>query len=205
MIYVNINLVAMDGGWKSTATGLSSYKSLRITTTPRPWKHTRSFMDQHKSELHKSNWRMGKVLVDSGVKVFQIETTMNTDTFPKPFDFLSKREWEWNAKDRASFVGTRAALKRTPSRMARNIFHGIEAPHQMTSVQAGEVEAVHKITTENVFKQQLVEVQGQTDILTMGIPLHLPVQRELDHEPDPGDVYGSRLPVQHVPRQAAGA
>ena len=29
LVYVNINLVAMDGGWKSTATGLSSYRSLR--------------------------------------------------------------------------------------------------------------------------------------------------------------------------------
>ena len=44
----------------------------------------------------------------------------------------------------------------------------------MTSVQAGEVEAVHKITTENVYRQQLVEVQGQTDILTMGIPYICP-------------------------------
>ncbi len=174
LVYVNINLVAMDGGWKSTATGLSSYKSLQHHHNPKTMEASRSFMDQHKSELHKSNWRMGKVLVDSGVKVFQIETTMNTDTFPKPFDFLSKREWEWNAKDRASFIGVSAALKRTPNRMARNIFHGIEAPHQMTSVQAGEVAAVHKVTTENVYRQQLVEVQGQTDILTMGIPYICP-------------------------------
>ena len=29
LVYVNINLVAMDGGWKSTATGLASYRSLR--------------------------------------------------------------------------------------------------------------------------------------------------------------------------------
>ena len=50
----------------------------------------------------------------------------------------------------------------------------MEAPHQMTSVQAGEVEAVHKVTHENVYRQQLVEVQGQTDILTMGIPYICP-------------------------------
>ncbi|MGA1754258.1 MAG: lactate racemase domain-containing protein, partial [Ilumatobacteraceae bacterium] len=95
LVYVNINLVAMDGGWKSTATGLSSYKSLRHHHNPETMTHSRSFMDQHRSELHKSNWRMGKVLLDSGVKVFQIETTLNTDTFPSPFNFLSKREWEW--------------------------------------------------------------------------------------------------------------
>ena len=66
LVYVNINLVAMDGGWKSTATGLASYRSLRHHHNPETMQNSRSFMDQHKSELHKSNWRMGKVLVDSG-------------------------------------------------------------------------------------------------------------------------------------------
>ncbi len=40
----------------------------------------------------------------------------------------------------------------------------------MTSVQAGEVEAVHALTTEHVWDQQGVAVEGQTDILTMGLP-----------------------------------
>ena len=44
----------------------------------------------------------------------------------------------------------------------------------MTSVQAGEVEAVHEVTTANVHRQQLVEVEGQTDILTMGLPYICP-------------------------------
>ena len=169
LIYVNINIVAMDGGWKSTATGLASYRSLQHHHNPKTMEASMSFMDQHASELHKSNWRMGKIMRDSGPKIFQIETTINTEMFPSPFDFLSKREWEWNARDRATYLGVSGALKRTPSRMKRQIFQGIEAPHQMTSVQAGEVEAVHKITTANVYKQQLMPVQGQTDILTMGI------------------------------------
>ena len=48
-------------------------------------------------------------------------------------------------KDRAHVPrhGEVAARARR-SRLARKIFHSIEAPHQMTSVQAGEVEAVHK-------------------------------------------------------------
>ena len=174
LVYVNINLVAMDGGWKSTATGLASYRCLRHHHNPTTMEASHSFMDQHRSELHKSNWRMGKVLVDSGVKVFQIETTLNTDTFPTPFDFLSKREWEWTPKDRATYLGTAKSLSLAPTRLARKILHSIEAPHQMTSIQAGEVEAVHRCTTENVYRQQLVEVQGQTDILTMGIPYICP-------------------------------
>ena len=35
-----------------------------------------------------------------------------------------------------------------PARLARQIFHSVKAPHRMTSVQAGEVEAVHALTTD---------------------------------------------------------
>lgn len=174
LVYVNINLVAMDGGWKSTATGLSSYRSLRHHHNVHTMRHSRSFMDQHRSELHSSNWRMGKVVRDAGVKIFQIETTLNNDAFPDPFGFLMKREWEWSARDRAAFIGSSKALERTPVRLKRQIFHSIKAPHRMTSVQAGEVEAVHRITTENVYRQQLVPVEGQTDVLTMGLPYICP-------------------------------
>jgi lactate racemase len=174
LVYVNINLVAMDGGWKSTATGLASYRSLRHHHNTATMRASKSFMDQHASELHKSNWRLGRVMRDSGPKIFQIETTLNTETFPSPFEFLGKREWEWTGRDRGLYIATSAALNRMSTRHKRAIFQGMEAPHQMTSVQAGEVEAVHRITTERVYEQQLTEVQGQTDILTMGIPYICP-------------------------------
>ncbi len=174
IVYANINSVAMDGGWKSITTGLASYHSLSFHHNPETLENTRSLMDRHKSELHKSVWRLGKVMRDHGPKVFQIETTLNTDMFPSPFDFLSKREWEWKPKDRATFLATTKSLSRTPTRLARRIFQSIEGPHQMTSVQAGDTEAVHKITLDWVHKQQLVEVTGQTDILTLGIPYVCP-------------------------------
>ena len=79
-------------------------------------------MDQHRSELHSSNWRMGRLIAERGVKVFQIETTLNNDTFPGAFQFLQKREWEWKAKDR---LGLRGRLDRPrpgagPARPARS-------------------------------------------------------------------------------------
>ncbi|MDQ3461914.1 MAG: nickel-dependent lactate racemase [Actinomycetota bacterium] len=170
LVYVNINLVAMDGGHKSTATGLASYRSLRHHHNVRTMQHSRSFMDQHRSELHSSNWRMGEVIRQAGVKIFQIETTLNNDTFPKPFEFLQKREWEWTRRDRASYLGASKALDRTPPRLARSIFQSVLAPHNLTGINAGEVEAVHRLTTAKVHEQQLVRVEGQTDILTMGLP-----------------------------------
>src|SRR5919106_315605 len=152
LVYVNINLVAMDGGWKSTAIGLASYRSLRHHHNPATMEASRSFMDNHRSELHHSTWRMGEVLRKAGVNVFQIETTLNNDTFPKPFDFLQRREWEWSPKDRAAYLASAAALDRLPLRARRPIFQAIEAPHDLTGVTAGEVDAVHRITTEKVYE-----------------------------------------------------
>ncbi|HEX4082106.1 MAG TPA: lactate racemase domain-containing protein [Acidimicrobiales bacterium] len=174
LVYVNINLVAMDGGHKSVATGLASYRSLRHHHNPATMRHSKSFMDAPASELHSANWRMGRLIAESGVNVFQIETNLNTDTFPSQFAFLQKREWEWSLRDRATYAATAAALDRTPPRVARQIFHSIKAPHALTHVQAGEVEAVHAVTTANVWAQQGVEVHGQTDILTMGLPYICP-------------------------------
>src|SRR4029079_7949911 len=130
-------------GWKSTATGLASYQSLRHHHNVRTLQHSRSLMDRHNSALHPSNWRMGQVIKDAGVKIFQIETTLNTDAFPPPFDFLMKREWEWKAKARALFLGATKSLDVAPRKVVREIFNSIKAPHRMASVQAGEVEAVH--------------------------------------------------------------
>ena len=143
--------------------------------------------------------------VDSGVKVFQIETTLNTDTFPAPFDFLRKREWEWSPKDRATYLGTAKSLSLAPTRLARKILHSIESPHQMTSVQAGEVEAVHRRDDGERLPPAPRRGRGADRHPDDGHPVHLPVQRQLDHEPDPRDVHGARVPVQPVPRQAARA
>ncbi len=174
VVYVNITLVTMDGGHKSIATGLASYRSLRHHHNPHTMRHSRSFMDAPASELHSSNWRMGRLIAESGIRVFQIETTLNTDTFPAQFGFLQRREWEWTLRDRATYAATAAALDRMPARLARQIFHAIRAPQAMLSVQAGEVEAVHERAIASVWRQQGVAVEGQTDVLTMGLPYICP-------------------------------
>jgi hypothetical protein len=170
LIYVNINLVAMDGGWKSTATGLASYRSLRHHHNVATMRQSRSFMDQHSSELHHSNWRLGKVITDAGVKVFQIETTLNNDVFPKAYEFLQKREWEWSIKDQASMLGTKRALAAAPSKLRHKIFTDVRSNYGLTGINAGAIEPVHEKTIEAVHRQHLVEVQGQSDVAIMGVP-----------------------------------
>ncbi len=176
LVYVNINLVAMDGGWKSTATGLSGYSALRHHHNVHTMTRSRSFMDRENSELHHSNWRQGEVIARHGPRIFQIETTVNNNTFglDGPLAMLQKREWEWTGRDRATFLAMQAGLRAMPTAARRRVFNSWLAPYELTSVQAGDVEAVHEVTTAHVYRQHLVPVEGQTDILTMGLPYICP-------------------------------
>ena len=169
LVYVNINLVAMDGGHKSVHTGISPYSSIRHHHNPHTLEHTRSLMDPSNSALHGSVGRMGRVL-DENVKVFHIETTLNNATFPAVFNFMAKPEHEWNAVTKANFLANHTATRKMPRDAARRVFQSIVAPHRMTSVQAGATDPVHTETLKHVYGQQLVPVEGQSDVLMLGVP-----------------------------------
>jgi lactate racemase len=172
IVYVNINLVAMDGGHKSVAVGLASYRSLKHHHNVHTMLHSKSYMDPREghSAINDSVTRMGRLLKASGVRIFQIETTLNNDTFPSQLNFLNKREWEWSSFDQGLMMAAKKGNGLAPPRMRREIFRRIEADYGLTGVNAGEVEAVHERTLANLHRQQLVEVEGQSDVLVLGLP-----------------------------------
>ncbi|MBI4261767.1 MAG: DUF2088 domain-containing protein [Actinobacteria bacterium] len=169
LVYVNINLVAMDGGHKSVPVGLGSYASLRHHHNVHTMLNSTSYMDPGHSALHHSCERMGRLLAEH-LSVFTVETTLNNDTFPSPFDFMNKREWEWSARDQATYLAAKKANDAAPGRMRREVFRRIESPYRVTGINAGETEAVHKETLSAVHRQQLVEVDGQADVMVVGLP-----------------------------------
>jgi len=173
LVYVNINLVAMDGGHKSVPVGLGSYRSLRHHHNVHTMLNSRSFMDPSHSGLHSSTERQGRLLAEH-LRIFTIETTLNNDTFPSQLGFLNKREWEWSLTDQAAAFAAKRANDRAPARMRREFYRRIEAPYRVTGMHAGETEAVHKETIANVHRQQLVEVDGQADVLVVGLPYICP-------------------------------
>jgi hypothetical protein len=169
LVYVNVNLVAMDGGHKSVPIGLASYKSLKHHHNSNTMVHSRSFMDHTKSEMHHSAWRMGRLLAQH-LKIFTIETTLDNQIFGDPYGFMLKREWEWSIKDQTSMLAMRRGLAVAPARLKTKIFHSVRSDYGLTGVHAGETEAVHALTVANVHRQQLVPMTGQSDILVMGVP-----------------------------------
>jgi len=168
LIYVNLNLTPMDGGHKSIPTGLGTYRSIRHHHNPDVLLQT-SLMDTRHSEMHRSLERIDRVIHEH-VRVFHIETTINNATFPWYLLYLQRAEHEHTVWDRLNFHISRNALKVMPTSLRRAIFHATRAPYKMTSVQAGDVEEVHKLTIENLRKQQVVPVEGQCDILLAGMP-----------------------------------
>jgi hypothetical protein len=173
IVYVNITLTAMSGGAKSVSVGLASYKSLKHHHNVHTLRHSNSFNDPPNSAMHHSYERM-KGVIDEHVKVFTIETTLNNETFPSSMGFLNKREWEWNVRDQASYVAVKRANELLPAKTRRRIWQSTAAPYGVTGVHAGLQSEVHPITLSNVHRQQLTEVNGQSDVAIYGLPYICP-------------------------------
>ncbi|HEY7076690.1 MAG TPA: lactate racemase domain-containing protein [Solirubrobacteraceae bacterium] len=169
LVYVNVNLVPMDGGHKSVAIGLGTYASLRAHHTVHALRHSRSFMDPGKSELHHSARRQGEI-VEAAVPIFHIETTLNNDMFGEPLRFLAKPEARWTAREQGLFAALKRSTDRMPAKARRAAFQRQLAPYAVTGVTAGAVDPVHAVSLERCALQQAVRIQGQADVVTAGLP-----------------------------------
>ncbi|MBU6429492.1 MAG: DUF2088 domain-containing protein [Cyanobacteria bacterium REEB65] len=173
LIYVNINLVTMDGGHKSVGVGLCDYRTLKAHHTPQAILKSNSYMDPDNSELHHSCNRIGKV-VDRHLKVFHIETAINNRMYGDTLGFLGKNEDVWTDFDRGKFAATRVTLERLPRAMRREFLMRVPSPYEILSVHAGTTEEAHAPILEANRRQYLVPVEGQADVLIMGIPFVSP-------------------------------
>ena len=168
-IYVNVNLVPMDGGHKSMGVGLCGYESLKAHHTPAAIRDSNSFMDPKSSELSRSVDRIGRV-VDENMKVFHIETVVNNRMFSGPLDFLMKREDDFTEADRLKLEGMRWTLKKTPRALRREVFMRTPAAYELIGCYAGATEPAHEKTLDKCYEQYAIEIEGQADILITGIP-----------------------------------
>ena len=173
VIYVNLNLVPMDGGHKSVATGLTDYLGVKAHHTPDHIRKSHSYMDPERSELHRSVDRIGRV-VDGALDVFHIETTVNNRMFDGPLEFLMRREESYTELDRLKLAGLRSTLQRLPAAAKRKIFQQVPAAYDVIAVAAGRTEPTHARILEASWKQYAVDVDFQADIAIFGIPFVSP-------------------------------
>lgn len=173
LIYVNINFVPMNGGYKSIGTGLSGYRAIRHHHNPETIKKSDSYMDPDKSELYKRNIRQAKVLKQH-VDVFHIETTLNNKMYDDQLAFLATAEDDWSQTEWAKYKAMQWTLKKMPRAAKRALLWKIPADYGMVGCFAGDTDAVHKKTLQKCWQQHAVEVDGQADIVVYGIPFASP-------------------------------
>src|SRR5262249_6455196 len=147
IIYVNLNLVPMDGGHKSVSVGLCGYRSLRAHHNPATMRACHSYMDPTTSALATSVDRMGKLL-EKKLNVFKIETTINNRMFDRPLEFLARNEDDLSATERSAQKALIFTLSKLPQPARQAIFQKVPSPYGVTGVFAGETEAVHSHTLQ---------------------------------------------------------
>jgi hypothetical protein len=168
LIYVNINLVPMDGGHKSVGVGLCDYPTLRAHHTPQAILASDSYMDPGRSELSRSCNRIGRV-VDKHVNVFHIETALNNRMFDPIASFLARNEDGWSRLDWLKMRATRAALDRLSISAKRQIYRRIPAAYDVVGVHAGATEPTHDKILKYCFDQYCVPIEGQSDVVVFGL------------------------------------
>lgn len=182
LVYVNINLVSMDGGQKSISTGLVSYRTIRHHHNVDTLMHSESYMDPTRSALHDACQGMQSV-VDENLNVFKIETSINTRSFPTVLRHLQMQESDWNILDKTIFHTNRFSLDLMPYKLKWNIFQKVRSPYGMTDIAAGATDPVHDQILNSVYRQQAVPVKGQADIMVFGMPYLSPYNVNSDLNP----------------------
>jgi len=173
LIYANINYVPMNGGSKSIGTGLSGYTAIRHHHNPETIAASNSYMDPEASELYRRNKRQAQVLKQH-IDVFHIETVLNNKMYDDQMSFLALPEEDWTGADMMKFKTFQYALKRMPRAAKRKLMFSIPSDYGLIGCHAGDTEAVHEKTLRKCWQQNLVEIEGQADVLVYGIPFASP-------------------------------
>jgi hypothetical protein len=173
LIYVNINLVPMDGGHKSVGVGLCDYPTLQAHHTPRTILECDSYFDHTRSALTHSCDRIGK-LIDQHLKVFHIETVFNNAMFDPKMAFFTKNEDHWTGFDRMAFRTAQWGLRQLPRPAKRKVLFSVPAAYEPIAVHAGATLAAHEKSLAYNYAQYCVPIQGQSDVAVFGVPFISP-------------------------------
>lgn len=165
-IYFNVNYVAMDGGYKSYATGLVSYQSLRHNHDSKTLLHTRSLYDPPRSAMHQSFERIGRMIQEK-VDIFHIETVLDENLFPWHLSWVQKFDRDMGAFEKLLMRASVHGLKLLPHALRLKIFWATRGPFGLVAIHAGETWQVHQQTLAACYEGKVVEVDGPCDILIL--------------------------------------
>ena len=162
LIYVNINWTQMNGGWKSVAVGLGTYRSISQHHNPGVLTTSRSLMEPGQSAMHGMYERMGQVIQDR-VRCLSLEMVIDWRLWWGPWRGLTLDP----GARRLPLAARAAGLL---PRRARDLMRGaFTADYGLRQANFGQVDQVHRRTLSALDQAPAVQVQGQTDALLLGV------------------------------------
>ena len=171
LIYVNLNLVPMDGGHKSVAVGFCGYKSLKAHHNPQTMRKCHSYMDPKSSALATSASSAWASSPNKKLNVFTIETTINNRMFDRPLEFLHKNEDDLSGMEKTALEGAHhdaleGAAGRAPGDLPEACLHRTASP----ASSPARPRPCTSTRSRARYEQYLVPIKGQADILVTGVP-----------------------------------
>ena len=205
LVYVNINLVAMDGGHKSVATGLASYRSLRHHHNPQTMRHSKSFMDQPSLRAAlvelahgTAHRRVGREDLPDRDDAQQRHLPVQFPIPPEARVGMGRARPRHLRRHRGGPVQD-AAAARPPDLPLHPLPPRVDLGAGRRGGGGARRDHVERLGPTGRRRRRADRHPHH------GASLHLPLQRELHHEPDPGGLPRAGLLLQHVPGQATGA
>jgi lactate racemase len=104
------------------------------------------------------------------VPVFAIGAALDNATYPGTVGFLRRREWEWGVTDHALVKGMVRGGRAVPSAVRDRMWRSAQSPYGVLVVAAGVPSQVRPIVLEAVEQQETTEIEGQSDVVVLGVP-----------------------------------
>ena len=171
VIYVNLNLVPMDGGHKSVTVGLCGYESLRAHHNPKTMRNCHSYMDPKTSALADERRAHGPRHEQGAQRLHDRDDDQQPHVrlaarVPRTRTRTSSREREKTRAQGAALHARRSCrsprARRSSSRSPR--------PTASPASSPARPKRCTRTRSRSRFEQYLVPVEGPGDILVTGIP-----------------------------------
>lgn len=169
VIYLDSVQIPLNGGHKSVAVGLGTYKTIAAHHSPHMTKDTPHVMQPDGSCMHASIERISRV-VSRHARIMVLEAAMNNATYPAAFTHLGIPDEECNFFQRTLKTLTPPSLKLVPEPLRRTIFTSIKGDYSPMQIHAGSIDGVHPKTIEALTSQLRAEAPRQYDTLVFGLP-----------------------------------
>jgi len=161
MFYISLVWTSMNGGWKSTAVGLGSYRSIACHHNPTALLSGGSLVEPHSSAMHQSIQRIGR-LIGNHSRIVQIEIVLNTRNWAGLLTPLFDLDGKGGA-----FAEVAAHL--LPQPLWRLFGRRLRSRYEPVAIHAGRVEEVHEKSLATLYLQQNVPVGHQFDVAIVGL------------------------------------